>query len=105
MSAPIEATYFARVDEITRLMKKRGFSLDSLAKAAPVSVATLKRLLQQGRPAYIATFRKIAEKLDVTPDVIIQSDQSSIEPQSEGPASTPKRGAGERRHRSVVARN
>jgi transcriptional regulator with XRE-family HTH domain len=93
MSAPIEATYFAHVDEITRLMLKKGFSLDSLAKAAPVSVATLKRLLQQGRPAYIATFRKIAEKLDVTPDVIIQSDQSSIEPQSEGPASTPKRGA------------
>lgn len=76
MAAIVERTYYAHVDEILRLMKKKGHSLDSLAKAAPVSPVTLGRLLNRNkkkrRPGVMATFKKIADKLGVTPDSLIE---------------------------------
>jgi transcriptional regulator with XRE-family HTH domain len=76
MPARIERTYYARVDEVFRHMKKRGHSLESLAKAAPVSPVTLSRLLNKSkkkrRPGVMATFKKIADKLGVNPDTLIE---------------------------------
>lgn len=84
MSDQIERTYLANVKAITRLMKDQGFSLDSLAAAPPpISVVTLKRLLQQERRGLMATFKKIAAKLGVKPG------QTILDPTADDEAERP----------------
>src|SRR5262245_38106923 len=84
MAAKIERTYYARLEEFERLMKHKGHSLDSLAKAAPVSVVTLGRLLNRDkrkrRPGIMATFKKLADELDVTPDTLIEGRKPKNHP-------------------------
>ncbi|HEY2414838.1 MAG TPA: helix-turn-helix transcriptional regulator [Pirellulaceae bacterium] len=81
MSDQIERTYLADAKNIIRLMKEQGFSLDSLAAAAPaISVVTLKRLLQQERKGLMATFKKIAAKLGVAPGRLILDPTADEQP-------------------------
>lgn len=70
MHDTLQSAYAVRTDELRRLMREKGFSLESLAKRALVSVKTLKRILN-GAKAFIATIKKIADALGVPCDYLL----------------------------------
>jgi len=61
----------ARIDAIRHLREAKGWSQQVLAEKAIVSIKTLSSL-EQGNPAQLSTFAKIAKVLDVEPATFME---------------------------------
>jgi transcriptional regulator with XRE-family HTH domain len=73
-----EHSHTPRPDVIARLMRERGLTREKLADKAPVAINTLRSVLA-GKPAVMATLKKIARVLEVSPAEIIDSDPQGLD--------------------------
>jgi len=71
----------ARIDAIRHLREAKGWSQQVLAEKAIVSIKTLSSL-EQGNPAQLRTFAKIAKVLDVEPGELIEGHGPDPSPNS-----------------------
>jgi transcriptional regulator with XRE-family HTH domain len=74
---PLTRTVRCRADEIDRLRKARGLSLEELAAKAGVNMRTLQRWMA-GHEAYIANVDAVATVLRVPPTAIIEGYDESL---------------------------
>ena len=92
---------------IASLRQRKVFSQEEFAPMVGVSIATLRRIEQTGiTSVYLSTARKLADKLDVTPETIIVAEEAhpASKPLSatEPPAKIAVRPATERPARSAA---
>ena len=67
MTAPSKRTEIICPEQVERLRKIKGWSLEKLATKARINIRTLRRNLA-GKPAYWSTIGRLAEALGVTPE-------------------------------------
>lgn len=62
------------MDKLQELRKRRVMSISDLSEVSGVHRNTIHRI-EQGKPAYTSTIRKLAKALDVEPAELVESDR------------------------------